>query len=131
LQIILDISIQIGMNQPSLLTKAQRQSLVGTLLSVGWTYECSSSETSKQDYLSHNPNEAICRAYDFRDFNDAFAFMVQVALCSEQQQHHPDWHNMYNKIHIKWSTHDVSGLSIKDIEMADLSDGLYRKFSVN
>ena len=71
------------------------------------------------------------RAYDFRDFNDAFAFMVQIALWSEKQQHHPDWHNVYNKIQIKWSTHDVNGLSIKDIEMANLSDGLYRKFSVN
>lgn len=119
------------MEQPSLLTKAQRQSLVSALLGTGWNYECSSSETSEDQHLSHNPGEAICRAFNFGDFNDAFAFMVQIAMWAERKQHHPDWHNVYNKISIKWSTHDVNGLSMKDIEMAKMCDSLYQKFSVN
>lgn len=117
------------MHQPSLLTKAQRQSSISALLGVGWNYECSSSEISEHQYLSHNQNEAICKRYEFNDFNDAFAFMAQIAMWSEKKQHHPDWHNVYNKINLKWSTHDVNGLSIKDIEMANLSDSLYHKFN--
>lgn len=119
------------MQQPALLTKAQRQSSLDTLLSAGWKYECTSPGVPGQEHLSYNSGEAICKAFSFADFNDAFAFMMQIALWAERKQHHPDWHNVYNKVTIKWSTHDVSGLSEKDIEMAKLSDTLHRKFSVN
>lgn len=119
------------MQQPSLLNKTQRQSL-DVLLNAGWKYECSaSSETSDDQYLSHNPNEAICKSLEFSDFNAAFAFMTQIAMWSERKQHHPDWHNVYSKINIRWSTHDVHGLSTKDIEMANICDELYRRFHAN
>ena len=117
------------MQQPTLLSKAQRQSLVGTLLSAGWTYECSSPEASENQHLSHNPKEAICKIFEFSDFNDAFAFMTQIAMCAERKQHHPDWHNVYNKVSIKWSTHDVNGLSMNDVDMAGTSDNLHQKFN--
>lgn len=61
---------------------------------------------------------AISRSFKFADFNAAFGFMTRIALKAEQLDHHPDWHNVYNTVDITLSTHDVGGLSEKDIVMA-------------
>ena len=75
---------------------------------------------------SYNPElKAISRELKFSNFQQAFAFMTKVANASEQHNHHPEWLNVYNKINITWTTHDVQGLSIKDIQMASLCDQLF------
>jgi len=61
---------------------------------------------------------AISRSFKFGDFNAAFGFMTRIALKAEQLDHHPDWHNVYNTVNITLSTHDVGGLSEKDIVLA-------------
>lgn len=38
--------------------------------------------------------------------------------------HHPEWFNVYNKVEITLSTHDVGGLSDKDVELAQFIDSL-------
>ncbi|HUJ74480.1 MAG TPA: 4a-hydroxytetrahydrobiopterin dehydratase, partial [bacterium] len=48
----------------------------------------------------------------------AFAFMTRVALHAEQLDHHPDWSNVYNRVRIGLSTHDLGGLSTLDVELA-------------
>lgn len=48
----------------------------------------------------------------------AFGFMTQVALKSEKMNHHPEWFNVYNKVQVTLSTHDVSGLSLNDVNLA-------------
>lgn len=50
--------------------------------------------------------------------------MTQIAEWAEQHQHHPEWRNVYNKVVISWTTHDVGGLSHKDLLMAALCDKL-------
>jgi 4a-hydroxytetrahydrobiopterin dehydratase len=67
-------------------------------------------------------SSAIRRQFVFADFVQAFNFMTQVAKLSEAHNHHPEWHNVYNKVNITWTTHDVQGLSHKDFVMADLCD---------
>lgn len=54
----------------------------------------------------------------FQSFNDAFGFMTRVALHAEKCDHHPNWSNVYNTVDIELWTHDVSGISQKDVEMA-------------
>lgn len=61
---------------------------------------------------------AISRRFKFADFSTAFGFMTRVALKAEQLDHHPDWTNVYNTVDITLSTHDVGGLSEKDIVLA-------------
>lgn len=68
--------------------------------------------------------DAIRREFRFRDFSQAFAFMTRVALLAEQANHHPEWSNTYNKVHIALSTHDAGGLSRKDIDLARKIDAL-------
>ncbi|KAH8338421.1 hypothetical protein KR059_003441 [Drosophila kikkawai] len=63
--------------------------------------------------------DAIFKQYVLKDFNQAFAFMTGVALLAEKINHHPEWFNVYNKVDVTLSTHDVGGLSSQDIRMAN------------
>lgn len=65
---------------------------------------------------------AIERAFKFRDFSEAFAFISRVALAAEKAGHHPDWSNSYSSVTISLSTHDAGGLSGKDIALAKAID---------
>ena len=60
----------------------------------------------------------ISRDCVFADFVQAFGFMAQVALIAERVNHHPEWSNVYNRVAITLTTHDVGGLSTKDFELA-------------
>jgi 4a-hydroxytetrahydrobiopterin dehydratase len=64
----------------------------------------------------------LCRDFVFADFAQAFAFMTQVALIAEKRNHHPEWSNVYNRVSITLTTHEVEGLSMRDIELARLID---------
>ena len=68
---------------------------------------------------------AITREFVLADFMQAFAFMAQIAIAAEKHNHHPEWSNVYNKVLITWTTHDVQGLSDNDIAMARLCDRAY------
>ena len=74
----------------------------------GWAYDAASG--------------AIGRVFKFKDFSEAFGFMVRVALAAEKAGHHPDWSNSYNSVTISLSTHDAGGLSERDIGLAKLID---------
>lgn len=67
---------------------------------------------------------AIERAFRFKDFSEAFAFMAQVALLAEKQGHHPEWANVYNRVAITLTTHDAGGLSWRDVRMARAIEAL-------
>lgn len=60
----------------------------------------------------------IEREFEFKDFSTAFAFMTRVALYCEKQDHHPDWRNVYNKVHIRLNTHSEQAVTDKDIDLA-------------
>ncbi len=64
------------------------------------------------------------RSLRFRDFSEAFAFMARVALLAEQQDHHPEWFNVYNRVDIALTTHDAGGLSLRDLKLAKAIDAL-------
>lgn len=68
--------------------------------------------------------DAIQRAFRFRDFNQAWGFMARVALLAEQQDHHPEWFNVYNRVEITLTTHDAGGLSARDVQFARAIDAL-------
>ena len=67
----------------------------------GWTY--------------HAPN--IEAEYKFASFRDAIAFIVQVAIQAEVMDHHPEFHNSWNKVSFSFCTHDV-GNKITDTDIA-------------
>ncbi|MBO0332079.1 4a-hydroxytetrahydrobiopterin dehydratase [Sneathiella sp. CAU 1612] len=62
--------------------------------------------------------EAIEKSFKFANFNQAFAFMTRVALKAEKMDHHPEWFNVYSRVDVTLATHDVEGLSSKDVALA-------------
>lgn len=68
--------------------------------------------------------DAIVRRFQFADFSAAWGFMARVALLAEQQDHHPEWSNVWNRVEIVLSTHDAGGLSARDLRLAKAIDAL-------
>ena len=77
--------------------------------------------------VSHDGREAITKEFEFSDFKSAFSFMSKVALKAEELCHHPEWFNVYNKVSITLTTHDVKGMSEKDIKLGKYIDDQYEK----
>ena len=63
-------------------------------------------------------SEQIQREFNFSDFIEAFSFMTKVALLCEKYNHHPNWDNVYSKVIIKLSTHDLGGITNLDQSLA-------------
>jgi 4a-hydroxytetrahydrobiopterin dehydratase len=66
--------------------------------------------------------DAIHKNFTFKDFKEAFAFMTQIAQIAETLNHHPEWFNVWNRVEIRLSTHDLGGLTKKDISLAQKID---------
>jgi 4a-hydroxytetrahydrobiopterin dehydratase len=64
-------------------------------------------------------DDKLYKAVIFKDFHEAFAFMVKVAFLAEKINHHPKWTNEWNKVEIWLSTHDAGDVvTEKDLSMA-------------
>ena len=77
--------------------------------------------------LTSDQRDAITKEFKFLDFKTAFSFMTKVALKAEEISHHPEWFNVYNKVVITLTTHDVNGLSEKDILLGKYIDNQYEQ----
>ena len=74
----------------------------------GWIYE----------------ENGIERAFEFKDFVEAFSFMTQIAILSEKANHHPELFNVYNEVNVRYTTHDAGGITDKDFDLARKIDSL-------
>ncbi|MGO2353671.1 MAG: 4a-hydroxytetrahydrobiopterin dehydratase [Marinomonas foliarum] len=63
-------------------------------------------------------DEKLSKTFKFKDFQHAFGFMTMCAIYAEKKDHHPEWFNVYNKVSIQLTSHDVSGISNKDFDLA-------------
>ena len=70
----------------------------------------------------------IKKTFKFKNFGDAFAFMTRMAIEIERMNHHPEWFNVYNKINVELTTHDVGGISNFDFKLAKIMDDFEKIF---
>jgi 4a-hydroxytetrahydrobiopterin dehydratase len=70
------------------------------------------------DWAHDAERDAIQKTFKFKNFNAAWGFMNRCALLAEKMNHHPEWFNVYNKVEVTLTTHDVNGLSELDVKMA-------------
>jgi 4a-hydroxytetrahydrobiopterin dehydratase len=64
-------------------------------------------------------NQSLKANFKFKDFKEAFGFMVKVALLAEKSDHHPTWTNVYNKVEIILTTHSEGNkITKKDKDLA-------------
>jgi len=74
-------------------------------------------------------NNKLKVSLEFKDFMEAFAFMTEVAMHAEKQNHHPEWSNVYNKVEITLSTHDAGDvITDKDHKLAKTISDIYKKY---
>ena len=68
----------------------------------------------------------IAKEFHFPTFLDGIRFVDAVALVAEAQEHHPDIHVVWTTVTLKIQTHDESGITRWDV---DLADAIERRFS--
>ncbi len=71
-------------------------------------------------WLEVDGRDAAKKTFFFSDFVAAWGFMSRIALAAEKADHHPEWTNVYNKVEILLTTHDASGLSERDVQLASI-----------
>ena len=60
----------------------------------------------------------LIKTFKFKSFIRAFGWMSQIAIWAEKLNHHPEWCNIYNKVDVQLTTHDVGGISELDFKLA-------------
>ena len=69
-------------------------------------------------------DDGIEKSFVFRDFKEAFSVMTRIAMECEVSNHHPEWSNVYNRLKIRFSTHDAGGLTDSDFHLARTVDAI-------
>ena len=60
-----------------------------------------------------------------KNFSEALSFLVKVGIEAEKLNHHPEIHNIYNKVTLKLTTHDAGDrVTEKDIALARAIENL-------
>ena len=70
-------------------------------------------------------NNGIEKHFKFKNFTQALGFIVQLGVLAEKMNHHPELFNVYNKVHIRLTTHDSGGVTDKDFDLASQIEGLF------
>lgn len=65
---------------------------------------------------------ALHTTFEFAHFKDAFSVMTRIAFEAEILNHHPNWTNVYNRLEISLTTHDMDGVTEKDFALAKIID---------
>jgi 4a-hydroxytetrahydrobiopterin dehydratase len=71
----------------------------------GWTIE--------------DEGKALARTIKFKDFSEAFGFLSRVALHAEKADHHPEFTSVWNRVDFRLTSHDVGGVTERDINLAE------------
>lgn len=93
---------------PETLDPDTRETTLATLFDAGWKLV--------------EGRDALHKVFKFRDFSEAFGWMTRVALLAEKMDHHPEWSNVYKTVEVTLTSHDVGGLSERDVKMAQAMD---------
>lgn len=90
------------------LSAARARELLGVL--QGWEFGSASAD--------------IRRQFRFPDFLHALAFVNALGFIAENENHHPDLELGWGRCLVRFSTHDVGGLSLNDFICAAKTDAL-------
>lgn len=81
------------------------------LLPVGWSLAAD--------------GDAIHRTFKFDDYYRTMAFVNALAFIAHREDHHPDLGVHFNRVEVRYSTHDVGGLSENDFICAAKAEALF------
>ena len=96
-------------------TKLDTQQIMNALVSLNEGKE----DANKWQVSEHGK---LIKTFKFKSFIHAFGWMSQIAIWAEKLNHHPEWFNVYNKVNVELTTHDVGGISELDFKLAEKMD---------
>ena len=67
---------------------------------------------------------ALEKTYSFKNYHETIGFVNALAFIANQENHHPDLVVGYSKCTVRFSTHDVNGISVSDFFCASKVDAL-------
>ena len=67
---------------------------------------------------------ALLRTFAFKNYHHTLAFVNALAWVAHREDHHPDLGVHYDRCLVRWSTHDVGGLSENDFICAARTSAL-------
>lgn len=67
---------------------------------------------------------ALEKSFNFPDFHKTMGFANAVAFIANAEDHHPDMQLSYGRCTVRFSTHDVKGISVSDFFCASKVDAL-------
>lgn len=67
---------------------------------------------------------ALTRTFKFKNYYETMSFVNALAHIANREDHHPDLSVHYDKCVVRYSTHDVGGLSENDFICAAKADTL-------
>lgn len=80
------------------------------------------TELTGKGWALAGDRDAIQKTFKFKDFIEAWGWMSRMAIEAEKMDHHPEWFNVYNRVEVTLTTHDVDGLSGLDVTLAGKMD---------
>jgi 4a-hydroxytetrahydrobiopterin dehydratase len=67
---------------------------------------------------------ALTKTFKFKDYYQTMAFVNALAFIANREDHHPDLSVHYDRCVVRYSTHDVGGLSENDFICAAKAEAL-------
>ena len=67
----------------------------------------------------------LSKVFTFKNYRKSFAFVSQVAMLSEQKNHHPEIILDYGKVTVSLMSHDAQKITERDLELATLIDKIF------
>lgn len=70
---------------------------------------------------------ALAKTFEFKNYYRTMAYVNALAYMAHREDHHPDLGVHYNRCVVRYSTHDVGGLSENDFICAAKAEALLGK----
>lgn len=67
---------------------------------------------------------ALEKTFTFKSYHETIGFVNALAFIANAQDHHPDLAVSYSKCTVRFTTHDVNGISVSDFFCASKVDAL-------
>lgn len=77
-----------------------------------------------EDWETDEANRRLTRRVMLKDFDAALALVNRLAVVASEQNHHPDIHFGWGYCEVSYSSHDVGGLTLRDITSARALDAI-------
>ena len=67
----------------------------------------------------------LTRTFQFDNFTQAMAFAARVGEAADAADHHPEIIVSWGVVRVDWWSHDVKGVTSRDISLAETTNRLY------